>query len=114
MKAIYFFSLATALSAQVSDAASVLSPFALGNTASTGPFLLPPSAAPDIRYQQVYGASDFAQVGVGLFQITEIKFASAPGYGPDYNLPNVRIDLSTTTRNADALSTVFADNLLVN
>ena len=110
MKTIPFILLSTVFLVQLADAANVLSPSVLGNTSSTGPFLLPPSQAPDIRYQQVYGASDFAQVGVGLFQITEIRFDPA-GSGVTYNLPNLQINLSTTSRNPDGLSPLFADNV---
>ncbi|HXJ57028.1 MAG TPA: PEP-CTERM sorting domain-containing protein [Verrucomicrobiae bacterium] len=92
---------------------SVLSPFPASPSSGSGlPFFPFTDAFPSVRYQQVYGAADFARVG-GPFLITEIRFAGGVGAGAriDVNLPNVRIDFSTTSRNPDELSSVFADNV---
>jgi hypothetical protein len=93
----------------------VRSPFVLGNARSGGPFLIDYSAASSARWQQVYGASDFGRVGSPMF-ITEIRFDESPG-GPgfvDTSLPNLRIDLSTTAKVPDGLSSTFAENIGAN
>jgi len=82
-----------------------------GSGGSVFPFVPTPDVAPSVRYQQVYGAADFNRVG-GPFLITQIRFAGGSGSSAiDANLPNVRIELSTTTRKPDGLSTVFAENV---
>jgi hypothetical protein len=93
----------------------IRSPFGAGNARSPGPFLIDYSAAPSARWQQVYGASDFARVGAPMF-ITEIRFETAlnsPGF-VDTSLANLRIDFSTTARVPDGLSSTFAENIGAN
>jgi len=80
------------------------------NDASAIPFLTDTNGAASVRYQQVYGASDFAGQGSPAYLITEISFAAV--VAPDRTAgPNVQIFLSTTSSSVDSLSPVFANNL---
>lgn len=66
-----------------------------------------------MRYQQVYGASDFAErIPQGGF-ITAIRFDIFDTVF-DSTLPNLQINLSTTSKAVDGLSSVFAENLGLN
>jgi hypothetical protein len=62
-----------------------------------------------MRCQQVYDASQFSQVPTNGGFVTVIYFRvdSFGGYGFGETLPNIQINLSTTGRSADALSTNF-------
>ena len=103
-------------SAQGGIAQSVVSP---GNlTAGGGPnsnlYPFSPSSIPNVRsmrYQQVYAASDFASVG-GPITIRQIAFRPSEFYGSAFtgNVPDVQINLSTTTKAVDSLSPAFGDN----
>lgn len=65
-----------------------------------------------LRYQQVYGAADFAALtGPGL--ITHIRFRPDSWYGPNFELAHtdIQISLSTTAANPDGLSLTFANNV---
>lgn len=76
------------------------------------PFNLADQFRTEIRYQQVYAGSAF---GTGPILITGIAFRldedATFGHAFSTTLPNVRIDLSTTSANPDALSTTFANNV---
>src|SRR5436190_7534858 len=74
------------------------------------PFLVFNTRSPSVRYQQVYQNSDFLQRVPGPVQITELRFDTGAG-AIDVSLPNVQIDLSTTQKQADGLSTGFSQNL---
>lgn len=78
-----------------------------GNTDNILPF----STAP-VRYQQVYGAASFSSLS-GPAEITDILFRPDSVFGNSFSsiLPNVQIDLSTTTAQPDALSPTFALNV---
>ncbi|HXJ58333.1 MAG TPA: PEP-CTERM sorting domain-containing protein [Verrucomicrobiae bacterium] len=111
MKSPTFIGLISIWLAFSARAASVLSPVVSPSSGSAGPFVPAADAFPSVRYQQVYGSGDFTRVG-GPFLITEIRFSEAVGsVHIDANLPNVRIELSTTGRNPDGLSSTFADNV---
>jgi hypothetical protein len=81
-----------------------------GNSASSTPF-----NQTGVRFQQVYDASQFSSV-VGW--IREIEFrVDAGGAGMDFlnaTLSNIQISVSTTLRQPDSLSPVFADNVGLN
>ncbi len=64
------------------------------------------------RSQQVYGASEFGSV-TGAVVITELRFRPDYFYGRAFSatVANLQINLSTTTRSAESLSSVFANNL---
>jgi hypothetical protein len=102
-------------SATLLRAASIISPPVAENASLSSPFLVTTNNAPSVRYQQVYGASDFAGQGSPQYLITELQFAGGPGSGPiDFVLPNVQIYFSTTARSPDSLSPVFGENLGAN
>jgi len=84
-----------------------------GNDASALPFLIPPSYKPSVRYQQVYGASDFLLRTNTPLLITELSFAWGAGGGglPDRTLTNLQINLSSTPRMPDLLSHIFSENI---
>jgi hypothetical protein len=84
---------------------------ATGNDGNSS--LAPFSTTMSGRFQQVYNASVFAAVvppegGI----IREIRFRSdANGLPFDSQIGNLQINLSTTSRTVDSLSSVFGDNL---
>ncbi len=65
-----------------------------------------------LRYQQVYAASEFSDIASPLL-ITQILFRpdAAKGWSFSSTLPNIQINLSTTTKAPDNLSTIFAQNI---
>jgi hypothetical protein len=64
------------------------------------------------RYQQVYNASDFTRTMPQGGYITAIQFrADFTIQGFDAHLPAVQIDLSTTGRGSDQLSSTFGENV---
>ena len=70
-----------------------------------------------MRYQQVYGATDFVLGGVATPQnITQIAFRPDASAGGAFSstLLSIQIDLSTTSKAPDGLSTTFADNVGAN
>src|SRR2546422_857568 len=80
-----------------------------GNNANEFPFSI---GADTIRYQQVYGASEFLGVVPFGGNITAILFREDAVFGQPFStvLPNIEIRLSTTTRGPDALSSNFSEN----
>jgi hypothetical protein len=85
-----------------------------GNSNNAFPFDIGDGAS--MRYQQVYGASDFSAVPMGGGFITQIAFRPDADGGAAFSstLPSIRIDLSTTTAAVDGLGTTFADNVGAN
>jgi hypothetical protein len=71
-----------------------------------------PPPVPTIRYQQVYNSSLFTNVDPQIIYVTSLRFY---GYFPSppsaWGVPNMQINLSTTTNGADHLSPVFAENV---
>jgi hypothetical protein len=67
--------------------------------------------ASNYRSQTAYGSSHFPQE-IALL-ITELRFRPDRQYGQAFtgSIPNIRIDLSTTTRSPDALSPAYASNV---
>src|SRR6266404_912024 len=64
-----------------------------------------------VRYQQVFAASDFPSIVQGGGLITTISFAGDEKFGGGFGiLGSVQIDLSTTTRGPDNLSSIFSQN----
>jgi acid phosphatase len=65
-----------------------------------------------IRYQQVYDASQFTRLNPGGGLINRIAFR---GHGPGVpftgTVPQLRVNLSTTSKSPDNLSSTFADNV---
>jgi len=81
-----------------------------GNTNNGFPFNLDNFSVTSQRYQQVYASSQFP---AGPLLITQIAFRPSAGAGAAFSstLPNIRIDLSTTSAAPDALSTTYASNV---
>ncbi len=78
-------------------------PFGLGNTPLTS-----------LRVQQVYASSEFSAISQGGGWIHAISFRPDPQMftgSPFPNLPDIEIAFSTTARNPDSLSPVFAENI---
>lgn len=84
--------------------------FDVGN-GNSAPFAI--SAGNTMRYQQVYGASDFTTGFGGVPRtITAIIFRPDSTASPfSGSIANIQIDLSTTSAAPDALSTTFANNV---
>jgi hypothetical protein len=85
-----------------------------GNGNNAFPFHIGAFGLNSQRYQQVYNASDFLMAFGGQPQlITQIAFRPDALAGAAFNttLPNVQINLSTTSHSADNLSTTFATNV---
>ena len=75
---------------------------------------LPNSACDSVRYQQVFAASEFAdlpQSGMYLYALTLRSDSCANLGSAGSHLNNFAIKLSTTSRSPDGLSMVFADNV---
>ena len=83
-----------------------------GNFYSCYPFDVGIYNFKSMRYQQVYAAYEFMDVA-GPVLITRIGFRPDGRYGWTFDevLPNLQINLSTTTAGPDALSTTFAANI---
>jgi hypothetical protein len=82
-----------------------------GNLNNGFPFNITAFGLPSQRYQQVFRAGDFGAI-VGPHLITAITFRpDASGSAFSSTLPNVQINLSTTSAAVDALSTTFAANV---
>lgn len=96
-----------------------------GNDGRAFPFDLPLQGVSSQRYQQVFAASEFSSFTVPHL-ITQIRFrpdvlpnvASPPlnsaGRAFSATLPNIQINLSTTSKAPDGLSTTFAANVGAN
>lgn len=81
-----------------------------GNTYALEPFALAQLHAPSCRYQQVYGASDFAGLPQGG-TISEIIFRADEIFGrPSLSVFDMQFILSVTPRGPDALSLNFSEN----
>jgi hypothetical protein len=87
-----------------------------GNANNTFPFDLAAVSFSSGRYQQVYAASQFAAFGGQPQLITQIAFRPATFDGGPFSttLPNVQIDLSTTSAAPNGLSPTFAANVGAN
>jgi hypothetical protein len=82
-----------------------------GSGANATPFGTGAISDPTQRLQQVYAASQFASPG-GPILISQISFRPDGVRLPfSYVVPDIQINLSTTSAAPDALSTTFADNI---
>ena len=84
-----------------------------GNSNNGYPFDLGGVGLTSQRYQQVYAASQFSGIPSGGGLITEIVFRPDAFSGGAFmsTLPDMQIDLSTTSARDDGLSTTFANNV---
>src|SRR4029077_18250886 len=79
-----------------------------GDTGNLFPFF---SSQP-IRYQQVFGASQFSRLNPGGGLINRIAFRGhGPGVSFTGTVAQLQVNLSTTSRSPDNLSSTFADNV---
>jgi hypothetical protein len=83
-----------------------------GNFSQIGPFNIAPFGVPSQRYQQVFAASAFASL-TQPHLITHIAFRPDAVEGAAFSatIPDIRINLSTTSRPPDGLSGTFAENV---
>jgi hypothetical protein len=81
-----------------------------GNTNSGAPFSL--GINNSMRFQQVYAASAFVSLP-GPHLITHLAFRPDGdfGYPTSFTIPDIQINLSTTSASPDGLSPVFQDNV---
>jgi PEP-CTERM motif len=101
------------------NATFIVVPNSLAGTEGTfnnqAPFNLAAVGVSTERYQQVYASSQFSAI-LGLEEITQITFRPDAFGGAAFSstLPNIEIDLSTTSAAPDGLSTTFASNVGAN
>lgn len=84
-----------------------------GNSNNGYPFDLAQTGLSSQRYQQVYAASQFSGLPSGGGLITQLIFRPDFFFGQAFmsTLPDIQIDLSTTSAGDDALSTTYANNV---
>jgi hypothetical protein len=74
--------------------------------------LFPLFSSKPIRYQQVFDASQFSHLNPGGGLINRLAFR---GHGPGVpftgTVPQLQVNLSTTSKSPDGLSSTFADNI---
>lgn len=85
-------------------------------TPSVLPFAINWAGFSSMRYQQIYNASLFTNVGSDFIYITTLTFhfQLTPVYGrgaAPWTVTNIQINLSTCTNGADGLNPVFANNV---
>jgi hypothetical protein len=89
----------------------VRSPFAIPDSGTPLPFFATTNLGPSLRYQQVYGGSDFQRNGDVQYLITALSFSAGAVFGPhDVSISNLQIRFSTTQKAPDGLSTIFSQN----
>jgi hypothetical protein len=83
-----------------------------GSTANNAPFNLAILGFTSMRYQEVYNSSQFGALS-GPEDITQILFRPDATYGAAFTstLPDVQIDLSTTSNKPGTMSSTFANNV---
>src|SRR5688572_29948313 len=84
-----------------------------GNDGNGFPFSIQGAQIPSMRYQQVYGSSQFTALSASGEFITEIRFRPDATNGSPFSatLPDIQINLSTTAAAPDGLSATFANNV---
>ena len=74
--------------------------------------LFPLFSAQPMRYQQVFAASQFARLNPGGGLINRIAFRGhGPGIPFSGTIPQLQVNLSTTSKAPDGLSSTFAENI---
>ena len=84
-----------------------------GNSNNGYPFDLGQTGLTSQRYQQLYAASQFGGLPSGGGLITQIVFRPDATFGHAFTstLPDMQIDLSTTSAADDGLSSTYANNI---
>jgi phosphatidylinositol-3-phosphatase len=74
--------------------------------------LFPLFSSQPIRYQQVFDAGQFSRLNPGGGLINRISFRGhGPGVPFTATVPQLQVNLSTTSKTADGLSSTFAENV---
>jgi hypothetical protein len=74
--------------------------------------LFPLFSAQPIRYQQVFDAAQFSRLNPGGGLINRIAFRGhGPGVPFNATVPQLQVNLSTTSKTPDGLSSTFAENV---
>ena len=74
--------------------------------------LFPLFSSQPMRYQQVFDASQFSRLNPGGGLINRIAFRGhGPGIPFTVNVPQLQVNLSTTTKTPDGLSSTFVENV---
>jgi hypothetical protein len=74
--------------------------------------LFPLFSSKPIRYQQVFDAGQFSRLNPGGGLINRIAFRGhGPGIPFTANVPQLQVNLSTTSKTPDGLSSTFAENV---
>jgi hypothetical protein len=74
--------------------------------------LFPLFSSMPMRYQQVFDAGQFSRLNPGGGLINRIAFRGhGPGVPFTANVPQLQVNLSTTSKTPDALSSTFAENV---
>ena len=118
----YFLLFLTFVQSVVSQEIAIYAPGDLadrfGSAASDAPFnrytITTPDSNLSIRYQQVISPSSFGSAVLSGGWIKAIAFRADEGGGLQSwggTLPDIQVTLSTTTKQPDALSPVFAENI---
>jgi hypothetical protein len=101
-----------ALLVSSSRAADVVAPNALRAVQGDTGNLLPILSSQPIRYQQIYDHSQFTSFAAGGEYITQLAFrVHSPGIAFSANISSLQVNLSTTAKTPDGLSTTFSNNL---
>jgi hypothetical protein len=84
----------------------------IGAFSASSPRNVFPFGFGSMRYQQVFGVSDFAFLG-GPVLISQILFRpdAVTGFAFSSTIANIRVDLSTSLNGPDALNPTFANNV---
>jgi hypothetical protein len=84
-----------------------------GDLNNSFPFNIAIIGLPSQRYQQLYAASQFGGLPSGGGLITQIVFRPDATFGHAFTstLPDIQIDLSTTSAADDGLSSTYANNV---
>jgi hypothetical protein len=95
-----------------SRANDVVAPNALRSVQGDTGNLLPILSKQPIRYQQVYDKSQFASFASGGEYITQLAFrVHSPGIPFSASISDLQVNLSTTAKTPEGLSTTFASNV---
>jgi len=86
-------------------------PNSLSNTNGNDGTRLPFSYLGEVRYQQVYDASQFSLLPPGGAFLTRIFLIVDCGSTWSWLVTNLQVNVSTTKKGPDALSPVFAENI---
>ena len=97
---------------RTAQAETIVSPNNLATQEGDVNNIYPFGESPSARNQQVFAASDFSSLA-GPALITQIAFRPDATFGTPFSvtIPNIEINLSTTSKKPDALSVTFADNI---